>query len=366
MTVFTWLVVLLLLAALLLGGNVKGNKKFIIVAFVLLFCVYGLRDAYSVGNDSASSYLHGFQYMENTEWSEVNGKGEDNFNIGFAYLMKLGYEITDGDYQLFIAALSVFTMIAYARFIKKYSPSPLQSVLYFMGLLYYTFMFCALKQALAMSILLFAFDAIMDRKPVKFIILVLIASTVHFPAMAFMPAYWIARIKINRSYIFLLAMLLVATYLFRDQILRFMLDSYGSDDMEATMSGVVFLRNKVIIMIIIVVASMILRPMTSDDTVYTTLLKYAGVAIVFQTFCGYNNTFERLADYYFHFSIVLIPLVFEKCDLQRRYLELKTENMIKTIAPILFCSFAIWRFVNYANSNASFSNYIFFFQNTMQ
>ena len=36
MTVFTWLIILLLLAAVLLQGNIKGSKKFIIIAFLIV------------------------------------------------------------------------------------------------------------------------------------------------------------------------------------------------------------------------------------------------------------------------------------------------------------------------------------------
>lgn len=366
MTAYIWLVVLLLLTALLMGGNVKGNKKYIFVAFILMFCIIGLRDVYTIGCDSASSYLHAFERMANTSWGEVSGRGDEDYNLGFAYLMKLGYIVTNGNYQLFIALISAFMMIAHARFVGKYSPDPLQSVLYFLGLLHFTFLFDALKQAIAMSILLFAFDAILEKKPGKFIILTLLAAWFHFPALVFLPAYWIGRMKVDRSFLILLAILLGLTFVFRDAMLKLMLGAYGGDDLDTTMEGVKFLRNKAIIMLIIIVAALVLRPIDVGDTVYTTLLKFAGIAVVFQTFCGYNNIFERLADYYFQYSIVLIPLVFEKCDLKKHYLEPGVERLAKTVAPAVFCAFAIWRFLGYVDGNTLLSPFRFFFQSTIQ
>lgn len=363
MTVYTWLVVLLLLAALLMQGNVKGNKKFIIVAFVLLFCVMGLRDVYTIGNDSSSSYLHHFQGMENAAWDELGGKGEENYNMGFSYLMKVGYELTDGDYQLFIALLTVFVLFSYVRFIKKYSSSPIQSVLYFLGLMFYTFLFDALKQSIAMAILLFAFDAIIDRRIGKFIILVLLAAWFHFPALIFLPAYWIGNMKLGRGYLFLLAAMLVVTYFFRDQMIDMMTDAYSTELYD---NGLRFLANKVVVMLIIVVAALVLRPPTQNDRVYCTLLQLIGVAVVLQTFASYNNTFTRLADYYFQVSIVFLPLVFEKCELKKCYFNPKTDRMIKTVAPIAFCGFAIWRFLGNVNADEFLSPYVFFFQSTLQ
>lgn len=366
MTVYTWLVVLLLLAALLMANNLKGKKKFTVVAFLLLFCVIALRDVYTIGNDSTSSYLHEFERMQDTEWSEVNGRGEASYNQGFSYLMKLGYEITNGDYRLFLAILYGFIMLSYGHLVSKYSPSPTQSVLYFLGLLNYFFLFDALKQAIAMSVLIYAFDAIMGRKPVKFIVLTVLASWFHFPALIFLPAYWIAKMKIGRSYIIFLVGILVATYLLRDDMLQLMLKAYGSESANTTMDGVQFLRNKAIIMIVIVVAALMLRPISEEDKTYTALLKFAGIAIVFQTFCGYNNIFERLAEYYFHFSIALLPLIFEKCELKKMFFEPKTDRMIKTVAPIVFCAFAVWRFLTYADNNEALSPYVFFFQSTIE
>lgn len=362
MTTYTWLVVLLLLAAFLFHGNKKNSGQFIIIAFLLLFAVMGLRDVNAFGSDSRGSYPILYRDVGAAEWSELSGKGEKNFNIGFQYLAKLIYGLTNGDYQAFIAIISLFVVFAYMRFIKKYSSSPVQSVLCFLGLLYYTLMFDALKQAVAMAILLFAFDAILEKRPVRFIILVAFASLFHFPALIFLPAYWIGRMKVGRGYIVLLAVLLLITYLFRDDILNLMLNAYGTEEIEATMEGIQFLRNKVVIMIAIAVFAAVIKPPASDDALYNTLMMFAGVAIVFQTFCGYNNIFERLADYYFHTSIVLIPLIFEKNGKSKmRTIAGIDQRLIDTI-PLLICAFAVWRFLSTVNQSSIYMPYRFFWQ----
>ena len=354
MTVYTWMVALLLLAALLFRGNKKGSIAFIFIAFLILFTVMGLRDANSVGQDASGangSYPLIFQRTGQKDWSELAGRGAQNFNIGFSYLIKLIYILTDGDYQKLITIISLFVMFSYMRFIWKYSPSPIQSVLYFLGLLYYIMLFDALKQAVAMAVLLFAFDAIFENKPIKYVLLVLIAAQFHFPAMVFLPAYWISKMKMSRSFVVLLGFLLIVTYIFREQILNLMLKVYGGDDVGGSLADVRFLRTKVLVMILIVITAVILRPPTEGDTLYNTCLYFVGISIVFQTFCGYNNIFERLADYYFHTSIVMIPLVFEKCELDRHFLDEQMEMTVKTVAPVAFCAFAVWRFLSYVGSS---------------
>jgi len=362
MTAYTWLVVLLVAAAFFFRGNQRNSRIFIIIAFLLLFAVMGLRDVYAFGSDARGSYPLIFRRIGATGWTKIYRAGGNNFNIAFSYLMKLVHVLTEGNYQAFITIISLFVTFSYMRFIKKYSPSPIQSVLCFLGLLYYTMLFDALKQAVAMAILLFAFDAIVEKRPIKFIVIVMIATAFHFPALIFLPAYWIGRMKVGRRYIALLAVILLLTYVFRDQLLNLMLDAYGNEDIEATMEGIRFLRNKAIIMIGIAVFAALIRPPISDDIEYNALLMFAGVSIVFQTFCGYNNIFERLADYYFHTSIVFIPLIFEKGGRSRARPVIGVDQSLIDAIPLLICAFAIWRFLSVVNNSRVYMPYRFFWQ----
>ena len=365
MTVYILLVVFLLAASLLLHGNERHNKKFIIVAFILLFIVMGLRDVYAFGSDASGSYGSYpviFRRTGRTAWGALSGKGENNYNIAFVVITKLLFEITGGDYQLYITIISLFVVASYMRFIYKYSTSPIVSIICFMGLLYYTMLFDVLKQALALSVLLFAFDAVVERRPYKFLILTLIASMFHFPALFFLPAYWNGRMKVGRNYILLLTIVMVLTFLFRNQLLNLMLRTYSGGSGGASMSGIRFLRSKVLIMIAIVVMAIVIRPPSPGDSVYNSLLLFAGVAIVFQTFCGYNNIFERLADYYFHTSIILIPYIFERGLKYESNVQVAQNERMLSYATVIICAFSIWRFLSFVNSAWYFQSYRFFWQ----
>lgn len=338
-------------AAYFMHGEKQFNKQYIIFSAVAMFILMGLRDAFSVGMDSASSYISIYNGIGAMSWKQVwafdGGK-----NRGFYLLMKLVRFIFMGNYQWFIIIVALIVMVAVARFIYSYSVNPLQSVIYYWGLLIYTFQFSALKQAIAMAIILISFDMIVKKKWFFFVLLVFLASQFHQPAIVFLPAYWIVKIKIGRNYLLLLTGMLIFTYIFRSQLLELMNGVY-----ETTINnyGMRFIGNKALIMIVIVAAALILRPPSDDeeDKIYCWLLSFVGIAIVFQTFVNYNNTFERLGDYYFQFAIVFIPMVFERRPLQRSYFENEAAlNTIKQIAPVLFCGFGIWRMTNYIVNNA--------------
>ena len=361
MNYYALLVVMVLVTAFIFQGYREKNLKYVIIACLLMYAIYGLRNTYVIGNDTRTSYLANFRKMETMNWDEIISYTEGR-NALFYFMTKAFAVYISTDYQLYISVIAAFVTICFGRMIYKYSPNPLQSILYHFGLLYFTFHFSALKQSIAMAFLMLAFDAIIEKKPIKFIVIVLLAGQIHFPAMIFLPAYWIAKIKPGRAYLLLLVGLLVLTYVFRNQIINFLLTYYKDEDASVDLSDVTFLRTKALIMIVIVTAAVVFRVPTAGDRQYVILLQLCGMAIVFQTFCGYNNIFERLADYYFQFSVIFIPMVFDKNAKRRSLINWRLLQAADTIAPYLFCGFGIYRFLNVAHGDWHLYPFKFFFQ----
>lgn len=356
MNMYVGMMAAVLALAYVMRGDKPENKDYIWLSCLLMFALCGLRDVYSIGIDSATSYVSIFRRLGETDWADI----PQGNNMGFTYLLKLCHTLTGGDYQSFYMLYTAFFMVIFGRFVSKYSPSPVQSFCYFWGLLCYIFLFDGIKQGIAMGFITLAFDAIVEKKPLWFALLVYIAWWFHAPALIFAPAYLIAMMKPGRMYLLFLAALLAFTYSFRDRILELMLEFYDTTIYDYEMR---FLANKVIIMLGIVAAALVLRPPEEDDRVYGILLQFMGIAVVIQTFASYNNTFERLANYYFQFCVAFIPLVFQTDTRRSQLLDLKTEAMAKQLAPWAFCAFGVWRFANYITSNAwAWLPYRFFFE----
>ena len=356
MNMYVGMMAAVLVLAYVMRGDKPENKDYIWLSCLLMFALCGLRDVYSIGIDSATSYVSIFRRLGETDWADI----PQGNNMGFTYLLKLCHTLTGGDYQRFYMLYTAFFMVIFGRFVSKYSPSPVQSFCYFWGLLCYIFLFDGIKQGIAMGFITLAFDAIVEKKPLWFALLVYIAWWFHAPALIFAPAYLIAMMKPGRMYLLFLAALLAFTYTFRDRILELMLEFYDTTIYDYEMR---FLANKVIIMLGIVAAALVLRPPEEDDRVYGILLQFMGIAVVIQTFASYNNTFERLANYYFQFCVAFIPLVFQTDTRRSQLLDIKTEAMAKQLAPWAFCAFGVWRFANYITSNAwVWLPYRFFFE----
>ena len=359
MNIFMMMAVAVLVLALLMRGDVPQNKKYIILACLLMFALYGLRDAYSIGNDSSSSYLQQFQAMETTTWAELREETDLNDNLFWKLILKLGYTIFAGDYQLFISVLSAFVMIMFGRFIYRYSASPVQSFVYYWGLWFYTFNFNALKQSVAMVLVFIAFDAIMERRLIKYILTMTIAVLFHFPSMIFMPAYWIVNLNPRRGFLVLLAAALGAIYLWRDQILTFVVQFYYESD-RVFEGEDRFLTGKVMVMGALVLVAYFLRPPEKENKVYSAALQFVSIATIIQLFSVYNNVFERLADYYFQFSVIFVPFIFDRRIRDKRKLE---KTAIITVGPYILTALCLYRFNDVVTRETSFLlPYKFFFQ----
>lgn len=364
MTVFHWLVMLIVLLSFMMHGERKKNLKFLLLAGVLMYCVLGLRDVYTVGVDSTGPYITKYgwackremkdmptlsQWFEHDdEVAETEERDGHSYNIGLDWAMRIYHDLTDGDYEGFIQVSSIFVILAAIHFIYRYSPSPIMSILLFFGLIFYVNDFSILKQCFAMSILLFSVDAIMDRKPIRFVLIVFLASLFHFPALVFLPAYWISNMRVGKGYLIVLAIAFLVTFLFRDQLVNWMNDAYSTHLSDG--SHMRFLGNKVVVMIAILIMAVVIRPPDPENQIYSAFLMMFGIAAVIQTFAGYNNTFERLADYYFQTAIVFIPMIFEDVKTERRYLSVNELTKARQILPYLVSAFAIWRFWDYVLS----------------
>lgn len=114
----------------------------------------------------------------------------DNFSLTqnplFYLVMSLVRTITDQSW-VFLTLCAFFTNISFVKFIKKFTPEQdfALSVYIFVTLGTYMFSLEALKQTLAMAILLYAVSELLEKRYVRFYLIVLIAALFHTYAVLF-------------------------------------------------------------------------------------------------------------------------------------------------------------------------------------
>ena len=173
---------------------------FVILSVGLLIVLLGLR-AETMGIDLLNTinpgYLLSFEDLNKYSWMDILRMDEYyNYEKGYIIFNKLiGSIWVNRQFFLMVCAFISFAPVGLVIF--RYSKMPLLSVIIFLGLPSFIISFSGLRQGLAIGITMLAFDRVLKKKPVSFILLVLLASTFHSSALMFLIVYPVYRIRLN-------------------------------------------------------------------------------------------------------------------------------------------------------------------------
>ena len=159
------------------------DKIFYFMIVVLMIFLAGLRVRY---NDTAT-YISAYENLDvsGNILSSISWNIGDNpaFNLINLILKKIGISGNG-----FIMFYSIVTVGLYLWFVKKYSNDfALSWFILFTGGAY-IFSFAAIKQCMAIAIGLVAVDALIEKKKIKFVVCILVATLFHTYALLFFAA----------------------------------------------------------------------------------------------------------------------------------------------------------------------------------
>ncbi|CED91442.1 EpsG family protein [Actinomyces succiniciruminis] len=188
--------ILALVGGLLGGRREDGSRKStapLLVAWLLFVAMSGLR-ARTVGNDT-SRYYDVFEKI-----TDADGLSEafavSRFERGYVVVNYLISRITD-DFNVLLLVVSFFSFWSVVLFIHRYARSnPLALLLAFGMSVFYDVML-ATRQGIAAAIFLLALPALMERRPVRYLILILLAAQFHASAILLLAAYFIPMLRLN-------------------------------------------------------------------------------------------------------------------------------------------------------------------------
>ncbi len=304
----------ILIAAVILLGMImsqKGEtkKSYIVVMAILHAFVSGCRYKFLTGDLIRYNTLY-FDYQFFGWFSEE--VFQEGRNFGFQWLMKLIGHLTGQNYQVFLFIVALIVEISVAIVIYRYSPKPWLSYLMWNCIGFYVFGFSAVKQSLAMALLMFSYINIIEKRPKRFIFWTLLAGTIHLPALVFLPAYLISKLRLNFKTLIGYVASAALIFMFREPIVEAFRDMYYSDKDFASDT---FLGTRFIVICLMLIIGILLKGFRGKH--FSSLFMLIGVAAILQMYCGYDNVFTRLADYYFQFVILYVPMLFS--DFEEEY-----------------------------------------------
>ena len=175
------------------------NKVYVICIGTWLFFVAALRN-YTVGAD-VYNYLSRYVRFAASEWEEIFVLADNMmFEYGFAIINKL-LSYVNSNPRFFLVLAAFVVVFSFSRQIYENSAKPWLSFFMFITLGMFGESLSALRQYIAIVLILFSYNAIKKNKLMEFVILVLLAFTIHRSAFIVLPMFWISKIEFRKIHI---------------------------------------------------------------------------------------------------------------------------------------------------------------------
>lgn len=310
MIYYLLLLIIISITYLLTNYLIKNeNKKtiFLSVAFIEMLLFLGLRDT-SVGID-LKNYIPFFNLFKDSGWDIVL---RIKLEKGYIIYNKLIGLVGGENLFLFITALVSLFGVYFS--ILKYSKNYFLSTFIFITMHFYIFLFSGLRQAIAYSIIWISLKYIKERKLLKFLTLVLIATTFHKTAIIFLPVYFLSNKKLTHKYLIIFLIVILMTFIFKLQIFNIITKLvYGNYAAIQNGGGYKLL----LLLIIIFVGSLYIlykknnKEEQEQNNIWLNMLL---IGILVQTLASIEGNIARLTMYFEYSIIFLIPNIIEEID----------------------------------------------------
>ncbi len=319
------------------------------VAALPMFLVIALRDA-SIGADTGM-YLGYFTTAASMTWEEFfiyNALGP-NFEFGFAVFLKLCATVTKSPhvYQVLYTSIYFFAVVHFANRLEK---GNFLFLYFFATHGVYTFMFTGVRQCLAMSICLFAYDYIKRRKFFRFLLVVLLAMSFHQSAIFFILAYPVFKNRMNVKNTLLYSLITLLLLLNLENLIYWLNDLFGDTRVpEDSTGGFIFL---LVVFLVTVFAAFVLKNYKGITYESQGLFNINVLALSLWILRLAEAYAERVSFYFLFFSAAMLSVALVSIANRRDRLLLGT----------LACVFSMFLFVyKFFTNFASFVPYNFFF-----
>ncbi len=316
----------------------RGHSKIMtFVTGMILVCVCGLRHGYI----DTRAYRVGF---ENLELSNVfsldfliNGESKDR---GFSFLSGIIRYFTDNG-QVFLFIMALITVLALYYGLINRVPNMTYAVFLFICTGCYLDTMNGLRQALASSLLFLILpNLIIEKKFIKYVLVIAILSTVHASALVFIPLYFIAIQKpwTRITGLFSVCVLLIFAFFntgIGDILVEF-LDgtSYGQDYSEMLLAGNTSVNVvRVFVSLVPVLLSFFYRNDKKNFPMYNIAFNFSLINAFTWIFATKVFYFYRLAMYFQPYMILLLCY-------EIFYLNKEPENKIFKVMSVLL--FILW------------------------
>ncbi len=236
----------------------------------------------------------------------------------FYNLFQKIFQYFSTDYQLYLIFVAAIFMPSLGYFIYKNTTRINQVVLayvIYMGNFYGFFSITGTRQTIATAILLWSYKFIIEKKFIKFVILVLIASLFHVTALVFILLYFISEIK-KPKLVFRLALFGFPIFLFfKNQIAVFFVNFIEVEDRFGIYADQYQVGGSIVLTLLHVFlaiwAVFVLKKMLQINPTSYRMYNMFALALFFFPLQWVNPSAGRIAQYFTIIIMVWIPYLID-------------------------------------------------------
>lgn len=286
----------------------NARKRYLLISSIILILISGLR-SYYIGSGDTSRYAAMFFEYTNMTYKEIfENIGKDPiYHIFTVFLSK----IFGVNFQYVLICIATIYICSYDKLVYRESPNLLISFIVLISMDFFSFSMHGIRQGLAITFIMLSYFPLKDRKLLKFLLLVGIATCFHKTAIIFAIAYPFCQMEFNKKTLAMYVVFIVFMLVFGNNIIRnFTLDMAEYDERllyyaytvkSLSMAG--FIQLCMFMSLVLIN----LRNFRNKDNEASILITLLALAIVFQTFAIFIAEMFRVAMYFSIFLVILVP-----------------------------------------------------------
>lgn len=282
------------------------NNLGVAAFFLLLFLMLALRSV-TVGRDIIK-YKRFFTRSVYEPFSQVvSGTSE----VLYWLLMWVFGKISK-EFHVFLAFLALISTYPIYRLYNQDRRHSFLKILLFLNSSLFVMLFSGLRQSVAIAVGAIAFHFVKKKRPILFIVSVLVAMGFHSSAFILFPMYPLFYFRLKRKHLYIIVPLVVVCFIFNGSIFQLLLgflSSLGSrfELLSYSSSGA---YTSLILYVLFALFSYIVPDEEKTGNEFIGLRNFLLLAVLLQCFTPIHGLAMRMNYYYILFIPVAVPMAF--------------------------------------------------------
>ncbi len=329
----------------------ERKNRIALVFFFILFTMLVMFRHETIGNDTRN-YIYYFNRFSASGWSEI---AKETKEYGLFYFIKT-VSLFSKEPQFFLAVTAIAINLMLYPTYKRLCIDASLTIVLFCILSTFVMMFSGIRQMLAIGIGVIAYEFTRNKKPILFIIAVIVAMSFHASAFMLVFMYPIYYAKITKKWLIAAVPALIIVFIFNKPIFSFLaliIERYTQYEGEITSTGA---YTMLILFSIFTVFTFLISDEALMDKETLGLRNFLLFAVALQMFAPLHPLAMRMNYYYIIFIPLLIPKIIS-------YRNKKWEQIAVFGRHIMVIFFLVYFFISaYGGGNLNVFPYHFFWE----